>query len=228
MPGTRRKSSDAPLDDVPSEELLRTSPFEGDLAEELAAAEPRQERRIPSATVFLGAGVLIVAGFLGGVQADKHWGAKQAPAGFSSFARGAGGAAGAGGQGTGGGFGAGTARRGGFGEGAGSGQGGVPGEGAGTGQGGRPAAPGTAPGSGTGAAPSGGAGTSGTVKLVDGDVIYVQTANGIVRVKTTGSTKVSVTKSAKVKDLKAGAPVVVQGTPGQDGSVTATTVTQNR
>ncbi|GAB3986662.1 hypothetical protein GCM10029978_102770 [Actinoallomurus acanthiterrae] len=204
MPGTRRKGSDAPLDDVPPEELLRTSPFDGDLAEELAAAEPRPARRIPSATVLLAAGVLVVAGFVGGVQADKHWGTKQSPTGFAQFARGSG-------QGGGGylGFGGGTGQRGAFGQG-------------GFGQGG--AAPGAAP----GAAGSGsGAGTTGTVKLVDGDVIYVQTANGIVRVKTTGSTKVSVTKTAKLTDLKTGASVVVQGTPGQDGSVTATTVTQN-
>ncbi|WP_433181103.1 hypothetical protein [Actinoallomurus sp. CA-150999] len=211
MPGTRRKGSDAPLDDVPPEELLRTSPFEGDLTEELAAAEPRPARRIPSATALLAAGVLVVAGFVGGVQADKHWGTKQSPTGFAQFARGSG-------QGGGGylGFGGGTGQRGAFGQG-GFGQGG-------TGQGG--AAPGTAPGAGGGAAP-GGAGTTGTVKLIDGDVIYVQTANGIVRVKTTGSTKVSVTKSAKLTDLKTGASIVVQGTPGQDGSVTATTVTQN-
>ncbi|GAA4631184.1 hypothetical protein GCM10023196_059580 [Actinoallomurus vinaceus] len=220
MPGTRRKGSDAPLDDVPPEQLLRTSPFDGDLAEELAAAEPRQARRIPSATVLLAAGVLLVAGFVGGVQADKHWGTKQSPTGFAQFARGAG-------QGTGGypGFGGGTGQRGAFGQG-GFGQGG-------TGQGGQQngaAAPGAAPGAGgpgSGAA-AGGAGTTGTVKLVDGDVIYVQTANGIVRVKTTGSTKVSVTKSAKLTDLKSGAPIVVQGTPGQDGSVTATAVTQSR
>ncbi|MEV5747702.1 hypothetical protein AB0L00_07760 [Actinoallomurus sp. NPDC052308] len=208
MPGTRRKGGDAPVDEVPPEELLRTSPFDGNLAEELAAAEPRKERRVPSATLFLAAGVLIVAGFVGGVQADQHWGKKQTPAGFGQFARGGqngtgfpgvGGAGGAfGGRGT---------------------QGGAPGQRGATGQGGAPTG-----GSGAEAAPGGG--TTGTVKLVDGDIIYVQTANGIVRVKTTGSTKVSVTKSAKAKDLKAGASVVVEGTPGQDGSVTATTVTQ--
>ncbi|MFL6055562.1 MAG: hypothetical protein ACJ72W_22080 [Actinoallomurus sp.] len=199
MPGTRRKDSDAPVDEVPPEQLLRTSPFDGDLAEELAAAEPRQDRRrIPSATLFLTAGVLVVAGFVGGVQADKHWGTKQTPTGFGRLA-------GAAGQGGGGypGLGGGTSRRGAYGQGGGFGQGG------GSGQG--------------GAAP----GTTGTVKLVDGDIIYVQTPGGIVRVKTTGATKVSVTKSAKLKDLKAGASVVVQGTPAQDGSVAATTVTQS-
>lgn len=203
MPGTRRKGSEAPHDDVPPEELLRTSPFDGNLTEELAAAEPRPGRRPPSATVFLGAGVLIVAGFIGGVQADKHWGTKQSPgaAAFNRFA----GAAGQRGQGQNGGYGGGAGRRGGFGQGTGS----SPGD--------------AAPGGGA----SGSGGTAGTVKLVDGDIIYVQTANGIVRVKTTGSTKVAVSKNAKVKDLKTGVPVVVQGTSGQDGTVTATTVTQN-
>jgi hypothetical protein len=207
LPGTRRKGSDAPVDEVPPEQLLRTSPFDGDLAEELAAAEPRQDRRrIPSATLFLAAGVLVVAGFVGGVQADKHWGTKQTPTGFGRLA----GAAGQGGGYPG--RGGGTGRRGAYGQGGGFGQGGF-GQGGATGKGNGAAVPGT--------------GTTGTVKLVDGDVIYVQTADGIVRVKTTGATKVSVTKSAKVKDLKAGASVVVQGNPAQDGSVTATTVTQS-
>lgn len=207
MPGTRRKGSDAPVDEVPPEQLLRTSPFDGDLAEELAAAEPRQDRRrIPSATLLLAAGVLVVAGFVGGVQADKHWGTKQTPTGFGRLA----GAAGQGGGYPG--RGGGTGRRGAYGQGGGFGQGGF-GQGGATGKGNGAAVPGT--------------GTTGTVKLVDGDVIYVQTADGIVRVKTTGATKVSVTKSAKVKDLKAGASVVVQGNPAQDGSVTATTVTQS-
>jgi hypothetical protein len=214
LPGTRRKGSDVPVDEVPPEELLRTSPFDGDLAEELAAAEPRQDRRrIPSATLSLAAGVLVVAGFVGGVQADKHWGTKQTPTGFGRLA-------GAAGQGGGAypGLGGGTGRRGAYGQGGGFGQGGS-GQGGGFGQGGATSK--------TNGAAVPGTGTTGTVKLVDGDVIYVQTADGIVRVKTTGATKVSVTRSAKVKDLKAGASVVVQGAPAQDGSVTATTVTQS-
>ncbi|GAA0356226.1 hypothetical protein NE235_12620 [Actinoallomurus spadix] len=225
MPGTRRKGSDAPVDEVPPEELLRTSPFEGDLAEELAAAKPRRDRRLPSATMALAAGVLVVAGFVGGVQADKHWGKKQTTAGFPQFARNGQGGAGLPGAGGGrlGAFGGGAqggtaARSGATGQGGAADQNGAAGQGGAGGQGGT---------AGQGGAGGGaGGGTTGTVKLVDGDVIYVQTADGIVRVKTTGATKVSVTKSAKVKDLKAGTSVVVQGTPGQDGGVTATTVTQ--
>jgi hypothetical protein len=187
--GTRRKTSDAPRDD-----LLNTSPFEGDLAEELAA-EPQPRRRLPSVTVLLGAGVLIVGGFVGGVQVDRHWGAKKSsdPAALiRQLAAGRGGQSG--GTGGAGGFG------GGFGGGAGT-------RGQGTGQGNGQ-----------------GAGTTGTVKLVDGDVIYVQTPNGIVRVRTSGSTKVTLARKSTVKALKAGSTVVVQGTPGQDGTVTATSV----
>jgi hypothetical protein len=194
--GTRRKTIDAPPEDP-----LNISPFEGDLSEELNA-EPRQRRRPPSITVLLGVGVLLVGGFVAGVQADRHWGAKPSSdpsALIRQFtARGGqGGQRGQGGAGFGGGFG-------------GGGFGGQNGGAAGTGRGG-----------GQGSA---GNGTSGTVKLVDGDTIYVQTPNGIVRVKTTGSTKVTVAKKSTTKALKAGSPVVVQGTPGQDGTVMASSV----
>jgi hypothetical protein len=194
--GSRRKTTtEAP----PREELLDSSPFDGDLAEELAAA-PRPRRKLPSVTVLLGAGVLLVAGFTGGIQADKHWGAAKTPdpAALINQFRG-GGQGGGGGQGLAGRFG-GSGR-------AGTGQGGTQG---GAGQGGT----------------QGGAGdaTTGTVKLVDGDIVYVQTPGGVVRVKTSGSTKVTIAKKVKLKDLKAGASVVVRGTAGQDGTVTATSV----
>ena len=184
MTGTRRKTSDAPRDD-----LLNISPFEGDLAEELAV-EPRPRRRLPSVTVLLGAGVILVGGFVGGVQADRHWGAQKSsdPAALiRQLAAGRG--AQSGGLGGAGGF------------------GGSRGATQGRGQAGGQAA-----------------GTTGTVKLVDGDVIYVQTPDGIVRVRTSGSTKVTLAKKSTVKALKAGSTVVVQGTPGQDGTVTATSV----
>ncbi|GAA4485553.1 hypothetical protein GCM10023191_010390 [Actinoallomurus oryzae] len=198
MTGTRRKTNDAPPGDldVPPEDLLNTPPFEGDLAEELKA-DDRPIRRPPSATVLLVAGVLLVGGFVGGVQADRHWGAKKSssdPAALlGQLRRSAGGQAG--------GFGGGP---GGFG-----------------GQNGQNGRQGGAPTAGGGTA---GGGTSGTVKLVDGDTIYVQTPNGIVRVKTTGSTKVTIAKKSTAKALKAGSKVVVQGTAGQDGTVTATSV----
>jgi hypothetical protein len=202
--GTRRKTTDAPRED-----LLNISPFEGDLSEELKA-EPRQRRRPPSVTLLLGVGVLLVAGFVGGVQADRHWGAKPSsdPSALIRQFAARGGQAGQGGQ----------RGQGGGGFGGGLGGGGFGGQnGGGTAGAGR----GAAQGGGQGGA---GNGTSGTVKLVDGDTIYVQTPNGIVRVKTTGSTKVTVAKKSTTKSLKAGSPVVVQGTPGQDGTVTATSV----
>jgi hypothetical protein len=55
-----------------SVELLENSPFQGDLDAELA---PRPKRvKLPGVTLWLGAGVVAVAGFLGGVQAHKSWG----------------------------------------------------------------------------------------------------------------------------------------------------------
>jgi hypothetical protein len=54
---------------------LSTSPFEGDLAEELAKA-PRA-RRLPGLTTCLGAGVVLAIGFAIGAQADRHTGQKE-------------------------------------------------------------------------------------------------------------------------------------------------------
>jgi hypothetical protein len=191
--GTRRKTTDAPRED-----LLNTSPFEGDLAEQLEA-EPRPRRRPPSVTVLLGVAVLLVGGFIGGVQADRHWGAKKSPDPAALLSQ--------------------LGRR------TGAGQGGAGGGAFGGGQAGRfPGGAGTGARGGTGPAGGSGNGTSGTVKLVDGDTIYVQTPSGIVRVKTTKSTKVTIAKKSTAKSLKTGSPVVVQGTPGQDGTVTATSV----
>jgi Domain of unknown function (DUF5666) len=80
---------------------------------------------------------------------------------------------------------------------------------------------------GGGAAGSGGAAT-GTVQKIDGNTIYVKTANGgTVQVKVTGDTKVGVLRGGSVKDLKSGASVTVQGDKAQDGSVTATSVSQD-
>ncbi len=75
---------------------------------------------------------------------------------------------------------------------------------------------------------SGGSGvTVGTVKLVDGDTIYLTDAQGdTVKVTTGGSTKVTESKTGKVSDLKPGQSVTVLGTKGSDGDVAATTVTQ--
>lgn len=186
-----RIAAGEPQGSMSAEELLETSPFAGDLDRELAARPPR--RAMPGVTVYLAAGVLLVAGFVGGVQADKQWGSGSTPA-SSGLPAGLGGARAGGRPGFGGGFGGGG---GGFGGGSG------PGGGAG-----------------------GGNLTVGTVTLVDGKTIYVQTQTGTVTVTTNGSTQVKVSKSGSVKDLAPGSTVVVQGTHGSDGSVTASTINQ--
>jgi hypothetical protein len=73
----------------------------------------------------------------------------------------------------------------------------------------------------------GGRGTTGTVDHVDGTTVYVKTAQGTdVKVSTSDSTTVGVTQPGKLSDLKPGATVVVQGQPGDDGTVAAQAITQ--
>jgi hypothetical protein len=83
---------------------------------------------------------------------------------------------------------------------------------------------------GTGAAGGlGGAGgaTIGTVKLVDGNNVYLTTTAGAtVKVTLGKGAKVTVTKAGALTDLAPGTSVVVVGTTAADGTVTATTVTQ--
>jgi Cu/Ag efflux protein CusF len=145
-------------------------------------------------TVYLGAVVLLVGGFVIGAQVQKSYGTST-PAGAAAGARG--------GQAPGGGGFAGA-------------RGGAPG---GAGQpGGQPGGAG-APG-GTNAAGS----TTGTVKLVDGTTVYLQTADGsVLTVKTGGATAVKIAKDGSLKDLKAGDKVTVEGTDSA-GTVTATSV----
>ncbi|NJC66450.1 hypothetical protein HC028_18345 [Planosporangium flavigriseum] len=69
--------------------------------------------------------------------------------------------------------------------------------------------------------------TTGTVKLVDGGTVYVQTADGnVVTVRTNGSTAVQV--SGALTDLTPGAQVSVEGAASSDGVVTATKVTKGK
>lgn len=58
---------------MPADELLETSPFRGDLSEELTARPKRA--KLPRLTLFLAAGVVLVAGILVGIQAQKTFGA---------------------------------------------------------------------------------------------------------------------------------------------------------
>ncbi|MER6810895.1 hypothetical protein ABT299_16605 [Spirillospora sp. NPDC000708] len=200
-------------------ELLASSPFDGDLDAELAAKPAR--RSLPGPTLYLGAGLLLVAGFLGGVQAQK-WTSDDSgsPGGGPAAAGGYGRTGGRGFGGYGGGF-PGQAGGGGTGteQGGRGGTGGPGGFG-----GGFPGQAGGGAGAGAGA---GGGMTFGTVTKVVGDTLYLRTSDGkTVKVKTSGSTRISVTKDGKLRDLGSGATVIVRGTTGKDGSVTATTVNQ--
>ncbi|WP_433350973.1 hypothetical protein ACQP25_42370 [Microtetraspora malaysiensis] len=209
-----------PEAEMPAAELLDTSPF-GDEPEPEPEARPAR-RGMSKVTLALGAGVVLMAGVLIGIQAQKAWGTAS-PSGAASTtgiaaARGLGGYGG-----TGRGFGGGMS--GGF---PGGGQGSQRGQGA-QGQGSqRDGAQGQVAQDQSGRAGSSGGMTVGTVKLVDGAKVYVQTAGGtIVTVKTGDDTKVQVTKAGKVADLKVGGQVVVAGPTDEEGAVDATSVVQS-
>ncbi|WP_433464961.1 hypothetical protein [Spirillospora sp. CA-128828] len=181
-------------------ELLASSPFDEDLDAELAARP--QRRSLPGPTLYLAAGIVLVAGFLGGVQAQKWSSDGSRPSGAGGLAAGPEG---------------GRAR---------SGYGGAPGYGgAAPGFGGQPG--GAMPGGGQGTAPGGGTGTVGTVTKVVGDALYLRTSSGkTVKVKTSGTTRVRITKDGELQDLGKGSTVVVRGSTGTDGTVTASAVTE--
>jgi hypothetical protein len=175
-----------------------------DLADELAHAAPK--RWWNKGTVVLAAVVLLVGGFVGGLQAQKNWGTTATTAGNGGNQN----RAGYGGTG--------RAGYGNFGGGL------FPG---GAAQGGA-AQGGVAPG-GTGTAAAAAAATTGTVKLVDGSTIYVQTADGnVVTIKTDGKTTVSAASKSTVKSVKAGQSITVEGSTASDGTVTATSVTTRK
>ncbi len=76
---------------------------------------------------------------------------------------------------------------------------------------------------------SGGAATptTGTVKLVDGTTVYLETPDGqVVTVKTTGSTAVRTAQGGALSDLAPGSSVTVEGS-GSGDTITATTITRN-
>jgi len=69
--------------------------------------------------------------------------------------------------------------------------------------------------------------TFGTIKLVDGKNVYVSDAQGnVTKVATNGSTKITVNQNAAVNKLKPSTSVIVQGTRGSDGTITATSVSE--
>lgn len=184
---------------VPAGRSLEGSPFRGDLDSELAARPPR---RLSTLTLVLGAGVMLVAGVIVGIQAQKAMGV---PSDVSAATR-QGGAGPGGFGGFGGGQQGGQGRQGQEGQ---EGQGDQGDQGTGQSGGGR------------------GGMTVGTVQRVEGGKVYVQTADGsVVTVNTTDETSVRVTKEGKVTDLKPGGAVVVRGAAADDGSVTATAINE--
>jgi hypothetical protein len=97
------------------------------------------------------------------------------------------------------------------------------GSGPGAGFGGRS---GGARGGGGGGFASGNA-TIGTIKLIDGSTVYVQTSGGdIVQVSTSAGTKVTASSTVRVKDLQPGETVIVEGSKNSAGGVTAASISQ--
>ncbi|MFC8850915.1 MULTISPECIES: hypothetical protein [unclassified Micromonospora] len=180
----------APNDDRTAASPAAVAGSDDDLTAALAAAAPR--RWWNRGTPVLGALVLLVAGFLGGVQVQQRWGEPAATGG--------------------------AARSGAFPAGLPSGAAGM-GRGQGsTGQTGQPS---------TGASASATAGTAtGTVTLVDGDTLYVETADGtVVTVRTTDDTTVRTTRASELSAIKNGQQVTVRGGAVTDNAMTATSVT---
>lgn len=84
------------------------------------------------------------------------------------------------------------------------------------------------PGFGNGAAfgGTGAAATSGEVKYIRGNSLYVEKSDGTtIKVKVAKSVQVSKTQTTDIRGIDAGDQVVVQGTTGKDGTVTASRVT---
>ena len=80
-----------------------------------------------------------------------------------------------------------------------------------------------------GATPTTGTTTTGTVKLVDGTTVYVQTSDGrLITVRTNGSTVVQTIQSGALSDLTPGAQISVEGPAAGDGTVTATKVSRTK
>jgi hypothetical protein len=70
---------------------------------------------------------------------------------------------------------------------------------------------------------------TGTVKLVDGTTVYIQTADGsTITIKTNTDTTVQISQAGSLKDLQPGASVTVEGASGSDGTLTATKITKGK
>ncbi|MDT4989772.1 MAG: hypothetical protein QOI74_3866 [Micromonosporaceae bacterium] len=158
----------------------------------------RAPRRYTTRTTVLLAGlVLLAGGFLAGAQVQKNFGTPASAATNGAATN--------------------PFAAGGF---AGRGGGGGAGGAGATGTGGQTGQAGTAAGAGA-------AVTTGTVKLVDGATVYVQTADGnLVTVRTNATTAVRIAQNGALTDLVPGATVSVEGPADATGTVTATKVTK--
>jgi hypothetical protein len=95
------------------------------------------------------------------------------------------------------------------------------------------ASPGASGGTGSGFAGRGGGvfgggnATIGTIKLIDGSIVYVQNTEGdIVQVATSSGTKVTISETVPVKDLQPGETVIVEGSKNSSGAIAATSISQ--
>ncbi|MEX1009674.1 MAG: hypothetical protein WD271_17790 [Acidimicrobiia bacterium] len=71
-----------------------------------------------------------------------------------------------------------------------------------------------------------GGGTSGQIKLIDGTNLYIVDAQGnTVKVSTSPSSTISTAQTTTLDALELGDTVVVRGTTGTDGTVSATSIT---
>ncbi len=186
---------------------LLSSPLDDD--DDLTVVLTRRPRaKLPSLTLVLAAVVVASAGFLGGAMVGKHYGSSSSgslAAAFRGLAARASATASAG-----------------SGSGSGSGSGGTGSDSGGTGSG-----SGFGFGGGRGGAFGGGNATIGTIKLIDGRTVYVQTTAGdIVQVATSAGTKVTVSSAVPVKDLQPGETVIVEGSKNSSGAIAATSISQ--
>jgi len=98
---------------------------------------------------------------------------------------------------------------------------------AGSGSGGTGSGSGFGFGGGRGGTFGAGNATIGTIKLIDGRTVYVQTTAGdIVQVATSAGTKVTISSAVPVKDLQPGETVIVEGSKNSSGAIAATSISQ--
>ncbi|HWS31358.1 MAG TPA: hypothetical protein VN408_01300 [Actinoplanes sp.] len=213
-------------------EVLPRPDGDSTLTEALAAAAPR--RWWNRTTLALLGVALLTGGFLGGIQAQSHWGTTTAATAPTSRGGPPGGMPG---SATGGGPSNGS----GSGPSNGSGSMAIGGDtpssdpGGTSIDGGTPSSDpggtsidGGTPGSGPGGTSIGvpGRGTTGTVKLVDGTTLYLQTESGeTVTVRTGTTTTIKQSQIVTLDKLLTGVPVTVQGVADSEGILTATSVT---